>query len=509
MGALTSKPYAFTARPWELRTLKGVDCFDSLGSSIRVDLRGLEIMRVLPRVNEALNEEWITDRVRFSYDALRKQRITMPLTKRNGDKFVKTDWSYTYLTLIRRLFVTGDFHLAKSKNIDLLVGKLVPFNAYYSTLFFIKQIRRLIGTLSKLNVLNFEAVANNKTDVYAYRTNYLLTTLDKLKNSDLLLVFNTNLRLHSPLLNIRVRKAVATNMMKVFNWGVQSDWTYSVVQLGNSTSSLLNLLQGRHPLVRYLLKSAAPFLLYSMFTLRLKSINTMISNFSNRLSSRVRNSTTLYLAQTVSSLMLFDYGILEKSNKTVALNHSKSMDSLWILAEDEICFDSNTYSFITYNGHHGDRNALLAELVLPTPYSLEERSMTINLVGHIQNTELAVSPPILSRTPFSYFNGFFLVLKQVLNVPLSVKSKLNLSNFTLNSLLYLYLGFNDLNKMKGSHKNLNAFIAHDKVFNLLGKIENRVMSSYNISYYADNSVLRSSHVMALSMTRFQRYSSNF
>src|SRR6185312_11614946 len=167
MGALTSKPYAFTARPWELRSFKGVDCFDSLGSSIRIDLRGLEIMRILPRINESLNEEWITDRVRFSYDALRKQRITAPLLKKSKEVFSKIDWAYTYAVLIKRFLLNKNFN-----SLNFLVGNLVNFNSYYTTLAFLKQVKRLLN-ISNLNIYSSE-LANSNKSVLRYRSNYLL-----------------------------------------------------------------------------------------------------------------------------------------------------------------------------------------------------------------------------------------------------------------------------------------------------------------------------------------------
>src|SRR5690349_15009835 len=124
MGALTSKPYAFTARPWELKSLKAVDCFDSFGSALRVDVRGLDIMRVLPRINESLNEEWITDRTRFSYDGLKCQRITQPLKLTPQFSYLRVTWSEAFLIIFRKLLLNS------ISDINLLVGKLQTFNSF-------------------------------------------------------------------------------------------------------------------------------------------------------------------------------------------------------------------------------------------------------------------------------------------------------------------------------------------------------------------------------------------
>jgi NADH-quinone oxidoreductase subunit G len=499
MGALTSKPYAFTARPWELRSFKGVDCFDSLGSSIRIDLRGLEIMRILPRINESLNEEWITDRVRFSYDALRKQRITAPLLKKSKEVFSKIDWAYTYAVLIKRFLLNKNFN-----SLNFLVGNLVNFNSYYTTLAFLKQVKRLLN-ISNLNIYSSE-LANSNKSVLRYRSNYLLNDVERLKSSDVLFTLNLNLRLCSPLLNIRVRKAVANNTLKVFNWGVQNDWTYAVVFLGGSFSILNNLIQGRHPLSKFLSKSIKPFLLYSSLCFRNRSLSSIVLKLSDVLKTNLFNLSSLHMAQTMSGIMAFDYGVLNSFFNSKNLD-KKHISSSWILADDEICFDNSNLSFSIYSGHHGDRNALVSDLVLPTPYSLENRNININLLGHIQHTELVANPPMLARTHFSYLNGLFLVFKSLIGLPKSSIDALN--NFTVNALVNNYLGF--INASSQKDKLISTFLVSSSVGSGIsgGMAEINFASSYNISYYGDNAVLRSSHVMALSMNRFQRYTSNF
>jgi len=393
MGALTSKPYAFTARPWELRSREAVDYFDSFGSSIRIDLRGLDIMRVLPRINEAVNEEWITDKVRFSYDGLKRQRLVVPL-KRNGLSFVKISWIESYTLLFKNIILRSS-----PNNINFFIGKLVDITSFYSLISFFQRIKQLVGV--GINLLYAE-------DPYVsmfsrYRTQYLFPNLKHLDQIDILLLVGSNIRLESPLLNIRIRKRVLTYNLPVFTLGFQSDLTYNAVNLGLTTATLVSLVEGRHPFLKLWLRKISPSVFFSHSTNRLR-LNTLINSFKT-VSNHFVEVYQTFIALSASTSAVLDYGVL------TSFDRIRSSTFNWVLNNDEVCFDSEA-SYTVYSGHHGDRNALLSNLVIPLSLSSEKHAAYMNMSGLYQQTDFVLSPPSSVRSEFQFVNSFFFLLKR-------------------------------------------------------------------------------------------------
>jgi hypothetical protein len=203
--------------------------------------------------------------------------------------------------------------------------------------------------------------------------------------------------------------------------------------------------------------------------------------------------------------MIFDYGLISKN---VSIDPNPNKNLLWFAGDDDIAINKNNYKDIVYCGHHGDRNALNANLILPTPFLFEERTPIMNLLGLLENTEMVLNPPMNTRNTFSIFNSFFLILNDVLNLSYTynVQNILNLRPY-----INLFLGFrfSQGDKIHNSLK-LLPFISFDAPSPLFSAfIDDEINSSYSYSYYSGNVILRSSYVMALSKVRFQQYDNNF
>lgn len=246
VGALTSKPYAFTARPWELRSTESIDVLDGLGSNIRVDTRGGEVMRVLPRLNEDINEEWISDKTRFAFDGLKRQRIDSPMVRAHAEDMLRpASWRDALEIVSERL------DAADGPRIGAYVGAL----ADAESIMCLKDL---------LNSFNSEAIfcdvpAGMATDCRAAYT--LNSTIAGVEEADAVLLLSTNLRLEAPLLNARLRRRAYHDGVPVAAVGPAAALTYEYSHLGESAQTLLDLAAGKHPFFEVLAKAERPLVL--------------------------------------------------------------------------------------------------------------------------------------------------------------------------------------------------------------------------------------------------------
>ena len=232
VGALTSKPYAFTARPWELRHVESIDVTDAIGANIRVDVRGKDVMRIIPRVNDYVNEEWISDKARFSYDGLKRQRLDFPLI-RNGANFVPVDWRQAFEIIATNLSAV------KGNEIAAVAGDDADAEAMVS----LKDLMNKLGSSSLYSRSSLCA------DV---RSDYIMNSgLDGIDAADALLMIGTNPRMEAPLFNVRVRKAVIHRSISVGLVGPKSNLTYTHSHLGDDVAVLNQIADGKY--VYYLL----------------------------------------------------------------------------------------------------------------------------------------------------------------------------------------------------------------------------------------------------------------
>lgn len=403
VGALTSKPYAFTARSWELKSTESIDVFDSIGSNIIINTKGNEVMRVLPKFNENINEEWITDKVRFSYDGLKKQRLSSPFIKNRKGLLEKCNWSQIFSSLVSRIQVSeGSIAIISGEGIDV------------ETLSIAKSFLNNLGSDSFYSSKEFNENSLNQD----FPANYLLnTSLPDLESNDLCVLVNFNPRIDSPLLNTRIRKAAVANNMRVAFLGEKLDLTYKSTNLGFSKKSLIDLLEGRHPFCSEIVKYKNPIFIFGNNSVQLNFQN--ISFLLNNNVKRIFNSSTFhFLNKSTGNVGSFDLGLFKKYNK----QDLKSKKIIFLLNTSDFNFSEiNENCFIVYVGTHGTEDAIRSDLLLPSLCFSEKRSSYLNATGILQETRRALFGPGDSRNDWEIFGALYCVLG--FNLPFSdVKS---------------------------------------------------------------------------------------
>uniref|UniRef100_A0A1A8R455 NADH-ubiquinone oxidoreductase 75 kDa subunit, mitochondrial n=1 Tax=Nothobranchius rachovii TaxID=451742 RepID=A0A1A8R455_9TELE len=390
VGALTSKPYAFTARPWETRKTESIDVLDALGSNIVVSTRGGEVMRVMPRLHEDINEEWISDKTRFAYDGLKRQRLTQPLVKDGSGQLTPTSWEEA---LTR---VAGALQSVRGSEVAAVAGGMADAEALVS-------LKDLLNRLDSENLCTEEVfpMAGAGTDL---RSNYLLNTrIAGIEESDLLLLVGTNPRYEAPLFNARVRKSWLHNELRVAMVGHQVDLTYTYDHLGEETSVLKELADGTHPFCQVLAAAKRPVVVVGSSALQredgaaiLSAVSTIAQNA--RTSSGVEDGWKVLsvLHRVASQVAALDLGY-RAGVDAIRKNPPKV---LFLLGADAGCIsraDLPKDCFVIYQGHHGDTGATMADVVLPGAAYTEKNGTYVNTEGRSQHTMVAVTPPGMAR----------------------------------------------------------------------------------------------------------------
>lgn len=377
VGALTSKPYAFSARSWELKSTESIDVLDALGSNIRIDVRGSEIMRILPRLNEDINEEWISDKTRFSYDGLKRQRLSKPMIKKEG-AFKAVSWKEAFEWIK---------HLIKSsKTFSSFSGPLVDVES----LTVLRDFSYSLGT-DHIYSTSHNILSADLRESYVFNTK-----LSNIEESDLCLLVGSNPRLESPMLNVRLRRGVLSQNMKVYTIGSPCDLTYPSVHLGNSLQILKSICEGRHYLCQKLLKAKRPSIIVGDIVLSYSKIRVYLDTLCKYvdLKTSTWNGTNI-LHATSSSVGTADLGIVSSS-----LAKNMKFDFSYLVGVDEVqdlSIIRKNSKYIVYQGHHGDAGALVADVILPGSAYTEKESTYINTEGKSQKTKMAFYPPGDSR----------------------------------------------------------------------------------------------------------------
>jgi len=463
VGALTSKPYAFEARPWELKKTETIDVMDAVGSNIRVDTYGWEVKRVLPRVNEDINEEWISDKTRYACDGLLKQRLDVPYFRENG-KLQKISWREVHKILISK------FNSFSPNEMAGMVGGLADLEMIYSFKSFFEKC---------LNSKNLECredriyINNNE------RMNYIFNTSIKgIEESDLILLVGTNPRLEATILNTRIRKAYVKNKVKIYSIGNPGDLTYPYQNIGSSTSIIEEIALSRHEISTKIKKSKKPMIIIGESALYGKTgqyVFESLKNFllNNNLIRKDWNSLNV-LAQQASRVGAIDldfHSINEKENFSFFDKlKNNEFKFLYLLGVDDINFNKDD-KFIVYQGSHGDKGAEIADIILPGAAYTEKNGLFVNLEGKLQNSYKASYPPGESREDWIIFKDLANTMKRP-------------------------LGFNNVKSLRESinkyiKEKINKKIENKKSFNF---VEDSIAIK-PIDYYYTNPIARSSKVM--------------
>ncbi|NWT24787.1 NDUS1 oxidoreductase, partial [Cardinalis cardinalis] len=390
VGALTSKPYAFTARPWETRKVESIDVLDAVGSNIVVSTRTGEVMRILPRLHEDINEEWISDKTRFAYDGLKRQRLTQPMVKNEKGVFVYASWE----DVLPR--VAGVLQSVEGKDIAAVVGGLVDAEA-------------LIALKDLLNRLNCDMLCTEEifptagagTDL---RSNYLLNTkIAGVEEADVLLLVGTNPRFEAPLFNARIRKSWLHNDLQVALVGSPVDLTYRYEHLGESPQILQEIASGKHAFSKVLDNAKKPMVVVGSTALQrsdgaaiLAAVSTIAQNSRATSGAGADWKVMNILHRVASQVAALDLGF----KPGVEAIRKSAPKVLYLLGADAGAItrqDLPEYCFIIYQGHHGDVGAPMADIILPGAAYTEKAATYVNTEGRAQQTRVAVTPPGMAR----------------------------------------------------------------------------------------------------------------
>ncbi|KAM7209519.1 hypothetical protein V8F20_000257 [Naviculisporaceae sp. PSN 640] len=389
VGALTSKPYAFRARPWELKKTESIDVLDGLGSNIRVDSRGLEVMRILPRLNDDVNEEWINDKTRFACDGLKTQRLTIPLARNHG-KFEPVSWEQA-LTEIAHAYKT----LApKGNEFKVIAGALTEVES----LVVAKDLANKLGSENlALDTPNGSQPVAHGIDV---RSNYAFNSkIWGIESTDCILLVGTNPRHEAAVLNARIRKQWLRSDLQIGVVGETWDSTFEFEHLGTDLAGLKNALSGEFG--KKLQSAKRPMIIVGSGVTEhpdAKAFYELVGSFVDKNAANfLTEEWNGYnvLQREASRAGAYEVGFVPPSAE-VAETKPKFV---WLLGADEINeADIPKDAFIVYQGHHGDKGAQIADIVLPGAAYTEKAGTYVNTEGRVQMTRSATSLPGAART---------------------------------------------------------------------------------------------------------------
>ena len=372
VGALTSKPYQFKARPWELKRTDSIDIFDAVGSNIRIDSRAQEILRVTPRANDLINEEWITDKVRFNYDGYYQQRIDQPYIRKNGTLEPVT-WSDAIKSLKQKL---------KQSNPLSLIGDQVDIETGYA----IKKFMKYFGDNNVECRTDNQAIIQNNVESIRFNT-----PLTEIENADLIIIGGTNPRIEAPIINHKIFKAY-NNFAEIFNIGEHLELNYPTHQLGEDLSNL-----NSEDLKKALKKSKNPLMIIgSGFLSNIQDVKTLKAlfefSYKNKIITEEQNNLNFLTphASRIGNLLLGN--TTNNDCQPLSSINKKDFDIVLSFGSEVITNTDFENLFKIYFGHHGDEGALKADIVLPTPLYTEKYGTFVNIEGRPQEAKKCHNP---------------------------------------------------------------------------------------------------------------------
>jgi len=472
VGALTSKPYEFKARPWELKKTETIDIFDAMGSSVRIDSFGKTALRVLPRLNEEINEEWINDKSRFAIDGLTKQRLDKPFIRKNS-KFQIVDWN-TALSII----VTEINNRNKNKTLALS-GKFTDIESLYSA----KSFLNSIGSSSYDCRYDNAQFIENQRDSYIFNS-----SIQKIDEADAILIIGSNPRWEATVLNARIRKAYIHNNCKIGLIGKAIDLTYSYKHLSNNIDYLNDILNDQSDFCTVLKKAKKPLIIIGTSAINLsdgKDILKICAEIAKKYQITNHNFNGLnILQQDISRVGALDIGFY---NNFFDLDYYNSLKQhiqnykpvVFLLGLDEIDHSILQDSFVVYLGHHGDATANIADIILPTPAFPEKTSTFVNMEGRVMQTTKCYNPIGESKEEWKIFRALSDQFEKKLNF--------NNINELRQEIITKFIFLKEINLLP------SVLLSN---FGLPVKIKNRELE-YNIkNFYMTDSISRSSVTMA-------------
>ncbi len=462
VGALTSKPYVFEARPWELKKTESIDIMDAVGSNIRVDTYGWEVKRILPRVNEDINEEWISDKTRYACDGLKNQRLDTPFVK-DGNKFNKISWNEAYKILKSKLEIT------KSDKIGCFTGDLTNMETVFAAKELFNKVFKsnLIDSRSENYYVNFSEKQN-------YRFNSCISGIEI---ADFILMIGCNPRYEATILNSRIRKSYLKSNLSIYSTNDIGDQTYPYEVLGNSTNLIKDIIEGRHKLSEKIIKSSNPIIIIGQSVLKLKTGQYIFEEMkkflikNNKINSEWNSLNVL--SKDASTVGSYDLTLFSSNNgRNVLFEKLKenTLDVLFLLGQDKLKIQREGL-YVIYIGSHGDEGAKNSDLILPGSAFTEQDGFYTNLEGKMQKAYKASYPTELAKEDWQIINE----IANIVRGKSLFKDKEDLLDSMSNYL---------------NHPRKEEFITTDFVF------EDEKILIEDIDYYFSNVVAKNSKTMS-------------
>ncbi|MBV9530135.1 MAG: NADH-quinone oxidoreductase subunit G [Bradyrhizobium sp.] len=472
VGALTSKPYAFAARPWELGKTQSIDVMDGLGSAIRVDTRGREVMRVLPRINEAVNEEWISDKTRHIVDGLRTQRLDRPYI-REGGKLRVASWSEVFGAIAEKSARTD------GKRVGAIAGDLAGVEEMYA----------LKDLLAKWSSTNLAVQGGDAFDPKAGRASYIFNpTIAGVERADALLIIGSNPRQEAAVLNARIRKRWRTGQLKIGLIGPKADLTYGYDHLGAGTDTLNELASGKGSFTEVLTSATYPIVLIGSGAAG-RHDGAAVLSVAAKLAvgvSAVRDDWNGFavLHDTASRAGALDIGFAPGAGglNSAQMTTFGTLDVLFLLGADELKVPDGT--FVVYIGTHGDRGAQRADVILPSAAYTEKSAIYVSTEGRAQMTGRAAFPPGEAREDWAIIRA----LSAALDRKLPYDSLSELRNAIIKAVPHL-IRIDHIEA--GNVADVRALAAAKG-----GRLEKAPFKSSVDDFYLTNPIARASAVMA-------------
>lgn len=403
VGALTSKPFAFTARPWELRPTESVDVLDAVGSAIRVDARGFQVMRILPRVNEDVNEEWISDKTRFAYDGLSRQRLDRPYVRRGG-KLEEADWNEAFAAIAERMR-------------DLDGGAVAAIAGDLADCESMSALKDLMATLGSPNI---DCRQDGAKIDGAARAAYLFnTTITGIDEADACLIVGANPRKEAAIINTRLRGRWLRGGFPVGVIGENVDLTYRTRHLGAGPTTLAEVAEGKHEFCKVLEDAERPMVILGTGAVARPDGAAVLAAaraVAERFGCVGEDWNGFNLLQRVASRVGgLDLGLVPGEGGldvagVLAGAKAGEVGLVWLLGADEVDMDALGEAFVVYQGHHGDAGAHRADIILPGAAYTEKNATYVNTEGRVQRTFAAHFPLGQAKADWAIIRAFSDVL---------------------------------------------------------------------------------------------------
>jgi NADH-quinone oxidoreductase subunit G len=463
VGALTSKPYVFEARPWELKKTETIDVMDAVGSNIRVDTYDWEVKRVLPIINEDINEEWISDKTRYACDGLLNQRLDAPYIKYNN-KFEKASWDEVYKILKSKI---------KNTDKDKICGFVGDLTNMETSFIFKEFFDRTI------NSNKYESRSKQNFIDNSLRENYLFnSTINGIEETDLIVLIGTNPRFEATMVNARIRKAYLDNHTKIISINDIGDLTYEYDFLDGKTQTIKDIVENNNEVSKKIIDSKKPMIILGESFFNTKSANYLFHSLKKFLkeNNKITDewSPLNILSTDAATVGNFDLDIVNMKDNLIDDLKGNKFELIYLLGQDNLDFNKKN-EFVIYQGSHGDKGAEIADIILPGAAYTEQSAHFTNLEGKIQKAYKASYPPGEAKEDWQIINE----LAEIMN-----NRKL----------------FNDKDELESSMLNFLNLKKEKQKSELIKEINQNNFENENLEvkykdYYFSNVIARSSKTM--------------